>query len=98
MKSAYGDPKLLLKKKLSEINKISQLSILKDTEWVVAALSQIINTMKDLQCLASEHHIESKLYSGDGLERIFQLLGDNRVTRWLSKLCEETYDDHEQYG
>ena len=50
--------------------------------------------MKDLQCLASEHHIESKLYSGDELEHIYQLLGDNRVTRWLSKLCEETYDDH----
>ena len=31
LKSAHGDPKLLLKKKLSEINKISQLSILKDT-------------------------------------------------------------------
>ena len=64
---------------------------------VVAALSQIINTMKDLQRLASEHHIESKLYSGDGLERIYQLLGDNRVTRWLSKLCQETYDDLEQW-
>ena len=60
----------------------------------MAAVSQIINTMKDLQCLASEHHIESKLYSGDELEHIYQLLGDNRVTRWLSKLCEETYDDH----
>ena len=87
---------LLLKKKLSEINRISQLLKLKDSERVVAALSQIINTMKDLQHLASEHHIESKLYSEDGLERIYQLLGDNQVTRWLSKLCEETYDDHEQ--
>ena len=62
---AYGDPKLLLKKKLSETNKISQLSKLKDTERVVAALGQIINTTKDLQCLASEHHVESKLYSED---------------------------------
>ena len=88
---------LLLKKRLSEINKINQLLKLKDTEKVVANLSQIINTMKDLQRLASEHHIESKLYSGDGLERMYQLLGDNRVTRWLSKLCEETYDDHEQW-
>ena len=96
LKSLYGDPKLLLKKKLSEINKISQFSKLKDIERVVAALSQIINTMKDLQRLASEYHIESKLYSGDGLERICQLLGDSRVTRW-SKLCEETYDDHEQW-
>ena len=25
------------------------------------------------------------------------MLGDNQVTRWLSKLCEETYDDHEQW-
>ena len=97
LKSAYGDPKLLLKKIFSEINKISQLSKLKDTERVMAALSQIINTVKDSQRLASEHHIESKLYSGDGLERIYQLLGDNRVTRWLSKLYEETYDDHEQW-
>ena len=63
----------------------------------MAVLSQIINTMKDLQRLASEHHIESKSYSGDGLERINQLLADNRVTRWLSKLYEETYDDHEQW-
>ena len=53
--------------------------------------------MKDLQRLASEHHIESKLYSGDGLERIYQVFGDNRITRWLSKLCDETYDDHEQW-
>ena len=68
----YGDPKLLLKKKLSETNKISQLSKLKDTERIVAALSQIINTMKDLQRLASEHRVESKLYSGDGLEWIYQ--------------------------
>ena len=43
----------------------------------MAALSQIINTMKYLQCLASEHHIESRLYCGDGLECIYQLLGDN---------------------
>ena len=56
---------------------ISQLSKLKDTERVVAALSQIINIMKDLQSLASEHHIESQLYNGDRLERIYQLLGDN---------------------
>ena len=71
LKSAYGDPKLLLKKKLSVTNKISQLLKLNNTERVVAALSQIINTLKDLQRLASEHHIESKLYSGYGLEHIY---------------------------
>ena len=49
LKSAYGDPKLLLKEKLSEINKISQLSKLKDTQRVVAALSQIINTTSSIR-------------------------------------------------
>ena len=39
LKSAYGDPKLLLKKKWSETNKIRQLLKLKDTERVVAAMN-----------------------------------------------------------
>ena len=47
--------------------------------------------MKDLQRLA--HHIESKLYSGDRLKLYISCL----VTRWLSKLCKETYDDQEQW-
>ena len=72
-------------------------SKLKDTERVAAALSQIINTIKNLQRLASEHNIESKLYIRDGSEHLYQLLGDNRVGRWLSKLGEEIYDDHEQW-
>ena len=77
MKAGDGDPKLLLKNKLSGINKIGQLSKLKDAEKVVAAQSQIINTMKNLQRLTSEYHIESKLDSGDGLKQIYQSLGDN---------------------
>ena len=72
-----------------------QLWKLKDTEKVVTALSQVINAIKDLKRLASEHHIESKFYSGNGLERIYQLLDDNGITKWLSKLREETYDDQE---
>ena len=47
LKSTYGDLKLLLKKKISEINKLGQLWKLKDTEKVVVAQSQIINTIKD---------------------------------------------------
>ena len=47
LKCTYGDPKLLLKKKISEINKLRQLWKLKDTEKVVVVQSQIINTIKD---------------------------------------------------
>ena len=54
--------------------------------------------MKDLQHLAEEHKIQSKLYHGDGLDRIYQLLGDTHVRKWLSKICEESYDDQELWS
>ena len=95
LKAAYGDPKLLLKRKIAEIGKINHLFKIRDTGKIVDALSKIINTMKDLEKLAKDHNIQSKLYSGDGLERIYQLLGDSRVTRWLSIACEKTYNDEE---
>ena len=89
LKAAYGNPKLLPKKKITEISRISQLWKLNNPDKLVNALTQIINIMKDLQMLASEHGIDSRLYSGNGIERIYQLLGDNRVTRWLSTMCGE---------
>ena len=81
LKAAYGDPKLFLKRKLAQIGKINNLWKIRDTEKIVEALKKIINTMKDLEKLASDHSIKSKLYSGDGLEKIYQLLVDNRMTR-----------------
>ena len=95
LKAAYGDPKLLLKRKIAEIGKMNHLFKIRDTGKIVDAFSKIINTMKDLEKLANDHNIQSKLYSGDGLERIYQLLGDSRVTRWLSIACEKTYNDEE---
>ena len=96
LKAAYGNPwnpTLLLKKKVTEISRVHQLWKLKDPDKLVEALSRIINTVKYLQRLASEHGIESRLYSGNGIERIYQLLGNNRVTRWLSVMCGESYND-----
>ena len=56
------------------------------------------NTMKDLEHLACEHNIQARLCSGDGLDRIYQLLGDNRVTRWLSTICDDTCNDQELWS
>ena len=86
MKSAYGDAKLLLKKKLDEVQKINLWKV-RDPERVGNMLSKLINTMKDLMKLASEHKIEARLYSGDGLERIYSLMGDARLTKWLSQIA-----------
>ena len=43
---------------------------------------KVIHMMRDLYQLAEQHNIKSRLYSGDGLETIYQIMGD-WVTRWL---------------
>ena len=95
LKVSCGDTKLLLKKKLLHLGKINQIWKLKDSEKIVEALSKMINTMRDLEHLACERNIRANLYSGDGLDRIYQLLGDSLVTRWLSTICDDTYNDKE---
>ena len=97
LKGVYGDPKLLLKKKLSQIGNISQLWKIRDQEKLVDALSKIMNMMRELHQLVEQHNIKSKLYSGDGLERIYQMMGDSRVTRWLSTIYEVEYDDEQTW-
>ena len=79
------------------MGKINQIWKLKDSEKIVEALSKIINTKKDLAHLACQHNL-ARLYIGDGVDRIYQLLGDNRVTRWLSTTCDDTYNDQELWS
>ena len=95
LKGVYGDPKLLLKKKLAQIGNISQLWKIRDQGKLVGALSKIINMMSDLHQLSEQRNIKSRLYSGDGLERVYQMMHDSRVTRWLSTLCEVEYNDEQ---
>ena len=97
LKGAYGDPILLLKKKLSQIRNISQLWKIRDQEKLVDVLSKIINMMRELYQIAEQHNIKSRLYSGDRLERIHQMMCDSRVTRWLSTICEVEYNDEQTW-
>ena len=39
--------------------------------------------------LADYHKIKEKLYNSEGLEQIYNLIGDNRLIRWLSHVSEE---------
>ena len=97
LKGAYGDPKLLLKKKLPQIGNISQIWKIRNQEKLVDTLSKIINIMRDLHQLAEQHNIKSRLYSGNGLERIYQMMSDSQVTRWLSTICEVEYNDEQTW-
>ena len=97
LKGAYGDPKLVMKKKLSQTGNISQLWKIRDQEKLVDALSKIMNMMRELHQLVEQHNIKSKLYSGHRLERIYQMMGDSRVTRWLSTIYEVEYNDEQTW-
>ena len=39
--------------------------------------------------LPGQHKIKGKLCNSEGLEKIYNLLGDSRLRRWLSYLNEE---------
>ena len=92
LKEAFGDPKVMMSKKLLELNNSSQLFKSKDPEKIINGLHKVINSMKDLMTLVKNHDIEGKLYDGDALDRIFILLGESRITRWLSQLSDGTPD------
>ena len=98
LKQAYGDSKIMLSKKLAEINNIDVLWKVKTPAKIVEGLSKVINLMKDLMELSKFHNMENKLYNGDAIEKIYKLLGDSRVTRWLSSSCDENLEDAELWN
>ena len=66
---------------------------MKDAEKTVEALSKLINTMKDLVKISIKHKIVLKLYNDDALERIYKMMGDGRIRRWLTSICDEELCD-----
>ena len=78
LKLSYADPKLMLNNKLADLSNSGHLWRINDLEKLIG-ISKIINSMKDMIKLAGEHRIEQSLYHGDGLERIYNLLGDSRL-------------------
>jgi hypothetical protein len=97
LKEAYGDCKILLSNKVSELDKVAHLSAKNnDPETVLEGLSSIIHLMKDLMFLAEEHSIEERLFHGSAMEKIQELMGDGRFTRWLAASCEKDLSDEKR--
>ena len=86
---------MLLTKKLNQVNKFESLSKTRDPEKLVCALSRLINTMKDLLKLSEKHKIERYLFYGDALDRIYKLMGDGRLTRWLDNAYDDKLEEKE---
>ena len=88
--NAYGDTKILLSKKVAEINDIEDIWKHKDPEKVVEGINKIVNLMMDLMRLAEEHNIENKLYHGDAMDKIHSLMGQDKFRKWLDLSCEKS--------
>ena len=92
LKKAYGDPKVLLDKKLAQVRKIGPLWKLSG-ERLKESLVNLINGISDLISLSKYHGIENKLYYGDSLEIIYGLMGEVRVKKWISLTCDEDLEE-----
>ena len=95
LKSAYGDTKTTLSSKLQTLSKSHLKS--RDPEKVIYAISTFTNILHELILLASKHGIEANLYYEDALPKIYQQLGDRRLTRFLSSISEEEPNEKETW-
>ena len=98
LKKAYGDSNILLNKKLCTVQQIGPIWKIKDNERLQESLMALINGMKDLMCLAKYHKIEGKLYYGNGIDQIYKLMGDTRMTKWISISCDEELEGEELWN
>ena len=98
LREAFGDPKIMLERKLGDIDKINSLSKMKGCSKTIDGLQKVINLMKDLMDLSKKHDIENQLYYSDALERIVRTLGDSRATRWIAEKCDKMLSNKESWN
>lgn len=95
LKKSYGDPKLMLSKKMKSLQNLECVWKCKNSDKIIQAFSKIINVMKELMKLAEKHEIKGKLYNSDALEFIYKAIGESRLNRWLSLTCDDDLEDEE---
>ena len=95
LKASYGDAKLLLSKKLSQLTNNTKIWRIRDPEKLIGILNEILNFMRDVMKLAHEHKIEYRLYYSDAIQKIYALLDDTRLTKWFSSIEGKNFDEPE---
>ena len=94
LKRAYGDPKTLLDRKLTQVRKVGALWKV-NGERLKDSLMNLINGISELITLSKYHGIENKLYHGDHLSIIYGLMGESRVRKWITITCDEELEEEE---
>ena len=82
-----------MKNKLTDVQKIGPLYRLRDPKKLKDGLVSLINMITDLLKLSNKHNIEQRLFNGEGLDIIYGLMGDYRVTKWLNEISDDELED-----
>ena len=75
----------MLEKKLSELGNLDSIGKIRSPVKMVDILSSMISLMKDLLRLSKRHKIENHLFYGDAFQKIYNMLGESRLNRWLGQ-------------
>ena len=89
LRKTYGDTKIMLSKKLTELENLETIWKITSPVKITESLTKTIKTIKDLMQLSHRHDIAPKLYNSDALDKIYKLMGDGRMTKQLSSIYDE---------
>ncbi len=98
LQKAYGDPRIMLQNKLTEVKNIGILSRIRDTEKLKESLTAIINAMHDLLKLSTKFNIVQKLYHGEAFDMIQGMMGEPRLTKWLTSIAEGRLEEQDRWN
>ena len=88
LQKEFGDPRVMLSKKMSELDSVGALGKTRDAEKIKDGLNKVVNLMQELMTLAADHGIEERLYWGGTINSIYRTIGDIRTTKFIEKNCE----------
>ena len=98
LKKEFGDPRIMLQKKLGELESMGTLGRVREAEKVKDGLNKVVNVIRDLMRLAEDHGIEQKLYNGDGVYAIYKIIGEAKVTKFIERTCEAKPDGRDLWS
>ena len=99
LKDTFGDPKVLLNCELGCIRKLGPLWKIKDYRELSVALAMLGNSMENLSKTAKTHKIEYELYNSNSKGMIYEIMGGQRVDKFLERCegrtlsCEEEWNE-----
>ena len=97
-KESFGCANLLLQNKLCDVEKLGPIWKIRDNEKLIPPLSNLVNVMSDLKVLAHKHKIENALHHSSNLGIIYNQIGNQRESKFISKNIDIRMDERGKWN